>query len=101
MHLFVSSNVSAVIAINFVRLPDLSKRFLVTCKVIHFLTVIKQIFYYSIISDFRFERETGLVSSRFALFDCLRDARLRRELGRIKPPPPSKKISHSAIQHYN
>ena len=45
MHLFVSSNVSAVIAINFVRLPDLSKRFLVRCKVIHFLTVIKQIFY--------------------------------------------------------
>lgn len=45
MHLFVSSYVLAVIVINFVRLPDLSKRSLVTCKVIHFLTVIKQIFY--------------------------------------------------------
>lgn len=36
MHLFVSSYVLAVIAINFVRLPNLSKRFLVTCKVIFF-----------------------------------------------------------------
>lgn len=44
MHLFVSSYVLAVIAINFVRLPNLSKRFLVTCNKVIFFELLSKFF---------------------------------------------------------